>query len=102
MIANRVSREEEGQILYNKLNAVVTRYLKIPFVFLGSIPQDDKLQKAVMQQTPVSIQNPSAKSSVAYENIAAKLMDKEVETNRQKRGMAAFFSHIISGRKNGE
>ncbi len=102
MIANRVSREEEGQILYNKLNAVVTRYLKIPFVFLGSVPQDDKLQRAVMQQTPVSIQSPNAKSSLAYENIAMKLMDKEVETNRQKRGMAAFFSHIISGRKNGE
>ena len=102
MIANRVSREEEGQILYNKLNAVVTRYLKIPFVFLGSVPQDDKLQRAVMQQTPVSIQNPNAKASIAYENIALKLMDKEAVTITQKRGMAAFFSHIISGRKNGE
>lgn len=102
MIANRVSREEEGQILYNKLNAVVTRYLKVPFVFLGSVPQDDKLQRAVMQQTPVSIQNPNAKSSLAYENIAMKLMDKEAVTITQKRGMAAFFSHIISGRKNGE
>ncbi len=102
MIANRVSREEEGQILYNKLNAVVTRYLKIPFVFLGSVPQDDKLQRAVMQQTPVSIQNPNAKASIAYENIAMKLMDKEAVTITQKRGMAAFFSHIISGRKNGE
>lgn len=102
MIANRVSRQEEGQVLYNKLNAVVTRYLKIPFMFLGSIPQDDKLQQAVMQQTPVSIQNPNAKSSIAYENIAVKLMDKEAVTIQQKRGMAAFFSHIISGRKNGE
>lgn len=102
MIANRVSREEEGQILYNKLNAVVTRYLKVPFVFLGSVPQDDKLQRAVMQQTPVSIQNPNAKASLAYENIAMKLMDKEAVTITQKRGMAAFFSHIISGRKNGE
>lgn len=102
MIANRVSKEEEGQILYNKLNAVVSRYLKIPFVFLGSVPQDDKLQQAVMQQTPVSIQNPNAKASIAYENIAEKLMDKEAVSVKQKRGMAAFFSHIISGRKSGE
>ncbi len=102
MIANRVSKEEEGQILYNKLNAVVSRYLKIPFVFLGSVPQDDKLQQAVMQQTPVSIQNPNAKSSIAYENIAEKLMDNEAVSVKQKRGMAAFFSHIISGRKSGE
>ena len=102
MIANRVSKEEEGQILYNKLNAVVSRYLKIPFVYLGSVPQDDKLQQAVMQQTPVSLQNPNAKASIAYENIAGKLMDKEAISIKQKRGMAAFFSHIISGRKSGE
>lgn len=102
MIANRVSREEEGQLLYNKLNAVVSRYLKIPFTFLGSVPQDDKLQKAVMQQTPVSIQSPLAKSTMAYEKIAMKLMDKDVAEGQLKRGMAAFFSHIISGRKNGE
>ena len=102
MIANRVSKDEEGQILYNKLNAVVSRYLKIPFEFLGSIPQDDKLQQAVMQQTPVSLQNPNAKSSVAYERIAEKLMDTEAVSMKQKRGMAAFFSHIISGRKSGE
>ena len=102
MIANRVSREEEGQLLFNKLNAVVSRYLKIPFDFLGSIPQDDKLQKAVMQQTPVSIQSPLAKSTMAYERIAQKLMDKDVVGKQPKRGMAAFFSHIISGRKNGE
>lgn len=102
MIANRVSKEEEGQILYNKLNAVVSRYLKIPFVYLGSVPQDDKLQQAVMQQTPVSLQNPNAKASVAYENIAGKLMDKEAISIKQKRGMASFFSHIISGRKSGE
>lgn len=102
MIANRVTKEEEGQVLFNKLNAVVARYLKIPFEFLGSVPQDDKLQQAVMQQTPVSIQNPNAKASVAYENIAEKLMDKEAVSVKQKRGMAAFFSHIISGRKSGE
>ncbi len=95
MIANRVEKEAEGEVLYNKLNAVVTRYLKIPMTYLGSVPQDMQLSRAVMQQTPVSLQNPGAKSSAAYEKIANKLMDK-VETERQpKRGMAAFFSHII-------
>lgn len=95
MIANRVEKEAEGELLYNKLNAVVTRYLKIPMTYLGSIPQDMQLSRAVMQQTPVSLQNPGARSSMAYEKIAHRLMGKE-ETERQpKRGMAAFFSHII-------
>lgn len=99
MIANRVEKEDEGQTLYNKLNAVVSRYLKIPFSYLDMVPQDELLAKAVMQQMPVSLQNPTAKSSVAYENIAAKLMNREIPVT--KRGMAAFFSHIVSGKKMG-
>lgn len=101
IIANRVDTEEEGKTLYNKLNAVVARYLKLPIDYLGSVPQDSLLSKAVMQQTPVSIQSPTAKSAIAYERIAAKLMNKEVSSTIPKRGMAAFFSHIISAKKNG-
>lgn len=99
MIANRVEKEAEGQILFNKLNAVVTRYLKIPMTYLGSVPEDVQLSRAVMQQVPVSLQNPGAKSSAAYEKIAKKLLGKEEEERQPKRGMAAFFSHIVNGKK---
>ena len=99
MVANKVGREEEGQVLFNKLNAVVARYLKIPMTYLGSIPDDRQLSKAVMQQVPVSIQNPSAKSSLAYERMAQKLLGKEEEERQPKRGMAAFFSHIVTSKK---
>ncbi|MBE5851654.1 MAG: MinD/ParA family protein [Lachnospiraceae bacterium] len=101
VMANRVDTEEEGRTLYSKLNAVVARYLKLPIEYLGSVPQDNLLSKAVMQQMPVSLQSPMAKSAIAYERIAAKLMNKEVSGTIPKRGMAAFFSHIISAKKNG-
>ena len=78
---------------------MVARYLKIPISYLGVIPQDPLLAKAVMQQTPVSIQSPGARSTQAYERIAAKLMNREESSGPPRRGMAAFFSHIISGRK---
>lgn len=99
VIANRVDTEEEGKNLYNKLNAVVSRYLKLPIDYLGAIPQDSQLANAVMQQTPVSLQSPTARSSVAYERIAARLMNKEVQSTIPRRGMAAFFSHIVAGKK---
>ena len=98
LIANKVEKEADGAILYNKLNAVVTRYLKLPISYLGCIPQDAQLVRAVMQQTPISVAGPDAKSSLAYEKIAYKLMDKEEELRQLRRGMAAFFSHIVSGR----
>lgn len=99
VIANRVESEEEGKSLYNKLNAVVNRYLKVPMTYLGAVPQDEQLRKAVMAQTPVSLENPKAKSALAYEEIANVLMNKESNKSIKIRGMAAFFSHIVAGKK---
>ena len=98
VIANKVENGQEGRSLYEKLDTVVARYLKIPITYLGMVPQDTQLAKAVMQQMPVSIQNPDSKSAQAYEVLAAKLMNKELNKTLTKRGMAAFFSHIISKR----
>ena len=99
MLANRVEKGEEAHVLFSKLNAVVTRYLKIPMVYLGFIPEDAHLSRAVMQQVPVSLQNPTAKSAMAYERIAQRLEGKEEVERQPKRGMAAFFSHIVTGKK---
>ncbi len=96
VLANKVSGEAEAGALYAKLEAVVARYLKMPISYLGMIPQDSQLARSVMQQAPVSLENPHARSAVAYEVIAAKLMNKELNKNLTKRGMAAFFSHIVS------
>lgn len=98
VIANKVFGEGEAEALYGKLHAVVDRYLNIPISYLGMIPHDNQLAKAVMQQMPVSLDNPRARSALAYEALAAKLMNKELNKNLTKRGMAAFFSHIISKR----
>ncbi len=101
VLANRVETEEEGKSLFHKLNVVVNRYLKLPIVYLGSIPQDSQLSRAVMQQMPVSVQSPGAKSTKAFENIAATLCNKDLNQTLQKRGMAAFFSHIVAGKQRG-
>ena len=97
VIANRVNKVSDGQNLFNKLEVVVSRYLKLPIEYLGAIPWDTQLSDAVMQQKPVSLSNPNAKSSLAFEEIATTLMGEEKPV--KKRGMAGFFSHIIAGKK---
>ena len=91
---NKIS---DGQNLFTKLEVVVSRYLKFPIGYLGAVPWDHQLTDAVMQQKPVSLSYPNAKASQAFEEIAAKLMGEEKPS--KKRGMAAFFSHIVSGKK---
>ncbi len=102
VIANRVSNESEADSLFNKLNTVVTRYLSLPIEYLGAIPYDKMLSTAVMQQMPVSLAHPNARSAKAYEEIADRLMNLEQSGKIKKRGMAAFFSHIIASKKNNE
>ncbi len=99
LIANRVSKESEGRVLYDKLNAVVERYLKVPMIYLGCVPEDTQLSRSVMQQVPVSLHNPGAKSTMAYERIAGRLLDKKEAERQPKRGMAAFFSYMIAGKR---
>ena len=101
VIANRVDSTDEGKDLFNKLNSVVSRYLKLPIEYMGAVPYDSQLSKAVMQQMPVSLQTPSAKSAQAYERIAGALMKQDENRKLFKRGMAAFFSHIVNGKKMG-
>lgn len=99
LIANRVQKESEGEVLFKKLNAVIERYLKVPMIYLGSVPEDTQLSKSVMQQVPVSLHDPGARSTAAYERIARRLLGKEEAERQPKRGMAAFFSHIITGKR---
>ena len=98
VVANRVRGEQEAEQLFHKLETVVDKYLKIPIEYLGMVPQDEQLARAVMQQMPVSIENPGAKSAMAYEQLAAKLLNRETGKAQPRRGMAAFFTHIISRR----
>ena len=67
--------------------------------YLGYVPEDSQLSRSVMAQVPVSLQNPGARSTAAYERIAGRLLDKTESERQPKRGMAAFFTHIISGKR---
>lgn len=99
MIANRVESVQEGVQLYQKLNVVVDRYLKIPLEFLGVIPQDQLLSRAVMQQSPICIQNPNARSARAFSMLAAAMMNKKVGVPEKRHGMADFFAKFMSGNR---
>lgn len=99
VIANKVSSFEEGKQLYNKLNAVVNKYLRISTSFVSVIPEDPQLVKAVMQQTPISIQNPNAKSAQAFADLAKALDTNASDPIYHKRGMAGFFANMVRANK---
>ena len=95
MIANRVRSEDEGRNLYEKMNVVVNKFLDIPLEYLGAVPLDDQISKAVMRQKPVSVTNPDAPSAKAIRTITEKLTDFDTESVQERKGISQFFSNLI-------
>ena len=95
MISNRVKNEAEGKNVYQKMSVVSEKFLNIPLTYIGSVPMDDQVPKAVMRQKPVSVINPDAAASRAIRQIAEKLMKLETAENSERRGMFQLFSNLI-------
>ncbi len=98
MIANRVDSISEGQNLYEKMSIVSEKFLNIPVTYLGSVPMDEQISKAVMRQKPVSVINPDAPSAKAIRQIAETLLELDSEEISEKRGMFQLFSNLIRNR----
>ncbi|MCR4892321.1 MAG: MinD/ParA family protein [Lachnospiraceae bacterium] len=98
VITNKVETTQIGKQLYSKLDTVVSRYLKLNMEFLGVVPQDNAIVKAVMQQSPVCISFPQSASAKAYEDITATLMNIPHTDRIYRRGMGGFFASLIAGR----
>ena len=93
MISNRVSSEAEGRNLYEKMSIVVDKFLNIQPEFLGMIPQDDSISKAVMIQKPITVAYPNSAAAKALMTIAAKLYDGTEQ--EVKKGITGLFSDMI-------
>lgn len=93
IIANKVSNIVEGRNLYTKLNLVTERFLEMSLGFLGAVPMDEQIIKAVMQQSPISISYPNSKASKAFERLSAQLTGTEAGN---RKSLAEVFSSYFN------
>ena len=99
VVSNRVNSMEEGQAVYDKLNSVVSQFLHGKLNYLGMIPADTALEKAVRQQQTVSLLEPNAKSAKAFEVLAGHLLNGTHNQVSMRRGIGQMFSGFLMGHK---
>ena len=99
VVSNRVNSMEEGQAVYDKLNSVVSQFLHGKLNYLGMIPADTALEKAVRQQQTVSLLEPNAKSAKAFEVLAGNLLNGTHNHVSMRRGIGQMFSGFLMGHK---
>lgn len=99
VVTNRVTSQEEGQAIYDKVNSVVSQFLHGSLNYLGTIPQDAALERAVRQQKTVTISDPNARSARAIVNLTNNLLNGTQEMPKFHWGIAQMFSSFLSNRK---
>ncbi|MGD8956205.1 MAG: MinD/ParA family protein [Chromatiaceae bacterium] len=73
ILANMVRSAQEGRELYNKMCRVTDRYLDVTLGFMGAVPFDDSLRKAVRTQRPVVQAFPRSRVAQVFRNLAKKI-----------------------------
>jgi len=81
VLANMVRSAQEGRELYNKMCRVADRYLDVTLGFMGAIPFDENLRKAVRTQRPVVQAFPRSRVAQVFRSLA-----KKIETWPQPEG----------------
>ena len=94
LVANQVREDWEATELFEKLAVVVRKFLDIEVEFLGAVPYDKNMHRAVVHQRPVSISYPEAGSAKAIKRIARKL-DNQFMDEKERGGIAKLFSSVI-------
>ncbi len=91
MIANMVKNEEEGELLYKKMNLMVQRFLESNIYFGGSIPYDDQVQDAVRRQRAYVQEYPISKPANALKLITRNLLKLPAKDAAERIGLFERF-----------
>lgn len=72
VLANMARAPGEGQTLFEKLQRVTARFLDVTLEYVGEIPEDPYLRRAIREQRPVVAAFPASPAARAFKKLALK------------------------------
>ena len=96
VLANMVSGPQQGREVYDKLSRVSERFLDVALDYIGHVPYDEHLQKAIKRQKSVVEVFPRSRSAQAFQTLSKKVNNWPVATTSG--GHLEFFvERLVSG-----
>ena len=89
ILANQVRNEQEGRHLFEKLTRVTERFLDVALQYVGIVPYDEAVKKAVQRQKAVLMPIRAPKASLAIRALAEKVDNWPLPSS--PRGHLEFF-----------
>ena len=94
VLANMAHSMAEGQELFRKLVRVTDRFLDVILEYMGAIPYDEYIRKAVQKQRAVVDAYPRSKAAMAFKKIA-QAADKWPIAENAGGHLQFFFERLI-------
>ena len=97
ILTNMTRRGGDGTNLFQKLSRVTDRFLHVTMEHAGSVPFDERVWRAVQQQTPFITAFPASTASAALKKLAHRADNWDIP--REARGNIEFFvERMLRGR----
>lgn len=95
IIANMTRTVQEGANLFNKLNGVCERFLDASLQYVGAVPFDENVRKAVQKRKALLEFAPQCKASQAIRALAQKI-DAWPAPHTARGHLEFFFERLLS------
>lgn len=89
IVANMVRSPQEGTALFAKLTKVTDRFLDVALQYVGAVPMDEAVRRAVQRQKAVIEAYPRSKAAIAFRALAKKVDNWPLPSS--PRGHLEFF-----------
>lgn len=95
VLINRVTSDDEGMDIFNKLDKVTKKFLGLKLKNIGFLPEDKCLPKAVIEQKPVSILFPKSNVTKGFEKLSQNVLNNTLYVKDQNNGLSNIFTSIL-------
>ncbi|MEM7081977.1 MAG: P-loop NTPase [Pseudomonadota bacterium] len=93
ILCNKTRGAVDGRHLFDKLSAVAARFLNVGLKYLGHVPQDSSVRKAIQQQCGVVNTYPDSRAAKALSDVAHNLSKRASRAGA--RGNIEFFAERL-------
>ncbi len=95
LLVNGVKSKEDADEVFKKLSMVAERFLNISITYLGHIPYDNHVRKAVRRQKIVMEYFPNASVSVAFRELADKFLRTKIHLKSNHGNVKFFWRQLL-------
>jgi flagellar biosynthesis protein FlhG len=96
VLANKTQSATEARRLFDKLSRVTQRFLDVQLCFLGHIPRDTAVRKAIQRQCGVVEHFPNSRAARSFEDIA-RAVNRWPQADRSRGCIEFFAERLVQG-----